>query len=255
MYQIYAMRISDRFIESSNVFLQTDYNKKVLITYYFWLLQGTDKTILIDTGISQDELSCRSLEGPTREEMLARVNIQPGDIDAVIISHLHNDHFAEPDIYTKALYYVQRKELEYWSGDVQGIHVLSKPQFLNGRPAVDLMAFQKLNSEGRVRLLDGDNEIYPGLSVILLGGHTPGHQLVKVNTARGDVLLCVDFADTYRNLEERIPTGTYTNLLEWMSGINRIELMRLPKESLIPGHDPLVMSLFPEIAKDVVKIA
>jgi hypothetical protein len=32
-------------------------------------------------------------------------------------------------------------------------------------------------------------------------------------------------------------------------------LMHLPKESIIPGHDPQLMTMFPKVAEDVVKIA
>ncbi len=255
MYEIYAMKIGERPTDSPKVFLHTDYGKKFLTVFYFWLIKSKNQNILVDTGISQDELACRKISGPTREEMLSRLNLRPEDIDTVIVSHLHGDHFAEPEIYTKANFYVQRKEVEFWSGEVQGFAYVNKPDFLHGKSAVQLAAFNKLNFDERVKFLDGDSEIYPGITTILTAGHTPGHQAIKVETSRGPVLLCVDFADAYRNLTDRLPVGAYTNLVEWLAGCSRIERMRLPQECLIPGHDELVMERFPRVAENIVKIA
>jgi len=255
MYEIYALKISERMAESPTVFMHTDYGKKFLMTYYFWLLRTDGRTILVDTGISQDELECRRISGPTREEMLARLDTKPEDIEIVVVSHLHADHFAEPEMYSNARFYIQRKEVEYWSCEIQGFECLSKPPFLHGKPSVDMSAFQKFNMTNPVIFLDGDCEVCPGLSVMLLGGHTPGHQIVKVETARGPMILCVDFADTYRNIEERIPIGNCSNLVEWMRGLIKIEQMGLPIESLIPGHDGRTMTLYPKVAEDIVKVA
>lgn len=248
MYEIYAISVAEREVDSPVFLRHTDYGKKVLLVYYFWCLRGMNHTILVDTGISGEECEKRGLTGvPTREELLSRIGIRPAEIDTIILSHLHDDHFAHPEIYTQAIFYIQRKEVEFWSGEVQRFNCVAS--------MVNILPFHELNMAGRVRFLDGDSEIYPGLSVLRFGGHTPGQQLVNVNTDRGDVLLCVDFAAMYRNLEEKIPIGHISNLVEWMKGIGRIERMALPKESVIPGHDSSVMTKFRKIAEGIVKIA
>ena len=48
------------------------------------------------------------------------------------------------------------------------------------------------------------------------GGHTPGSQMITVKTGRGNVLCCSDFIDCYRNWDEQIPVGVFTNLVEWL---------------------------------------
>ncbi len=255
MYEIYAMKITERPTDAPKVFYNKGYGTKVMTVFYFWLLKSKDQNILVDTGISPEEMECRKLSGPTREEMLGRVNVNPKDIDTIILSHLHGDHFANPEIYPKATFYIQRKEVEFWAGEVQGFAAINKPEFLFGKSSVQLEAFEKLNLDERVRFLDGDSDIFPGISTIFTGGHSPGHQAIKVQTGKGPFLLCVDFADTFRNIDERIPVGSYTNLVEWMASLSRIERMRFPVGSLIPGHDELVMTRFPKVAENVVKIA
>jgi glyoxylase-like metal-dependent hydrolase (beta-lactamase superfamily II) len=255
MYEIYALKVSEKPTDVPKVFYNMRYGERVPTVFYFWFLKGKDRNVLVDTGISQEEMECRNISGPTREEMLGRINVSPENVDTIILSHLHGDHFGQPEIYSKAVFYVQRKEVEFWAGEVLGFAAINKPEFLHGKSSVQLEAFEKLNLDGRVRFLDGDSEIYPGLSTIFTGGHTPGHQAIKVDTANGPILLLVDFANAYKNVDERIPVGSYFNLVEWMSSLGRIERMRFPGGSLIPGHDELVMTRFPRVAENVVKIA
>ena len=79
--------------------------------------------------------------------------------------------------------------------------------------------------------------------------------MITVQTDNGNILCCSDFIDCYRNWDEQIPVGVLTNLVEWLKGIGKIEQMRLPRESIIPGHDPQLMKMFPKVAEDVVRIA
>lgn len=255
MYEIYALKVSERPTDVPKIYYNMPYGEKEPTVFYFWLLKGEGRSILVDTGISQEEMAARKISGPTREELLGRIQVRPEDIDTIVLSHLHGDHFAQPGIYSGAEFYVQRKEVEFWAGEVLGFAAINKPPFLNGKSSVQLEAFEKLNLDGRVRFLDGDSDIYPGLSTIFTGGHTPGHQAIRVRTAKGPILLLVDFANAYKNIDERIPVGSYFNLVEWMTSLSRIEMMRFSKGALIPGHDELIMARFPEVAENVVKIA
>ena len=256
MYEIYALKGGEREVDSTAMFYGTDSAEKAVMPYYFICLKGNGYTILLDTGISPGELAIREITGyPTREELLSRINVSPNDIDAIILTHLHGDHFGAPEIYPNCIFYVQRKEFQFWSEDAPGFHAILSPPSLKGKPGVYIETLQELNSQGRVRFLDGDREVYPGIRALWCGAHTPGSQLVSVQTGRGTVLCCADFFYTYRNLEEQIPVPVFTNLVEWLKGFREIELMRLPKESIIPGHDSQVMTLFPKVAEDVVKIA
>jgi glyoxylase-like metal-dependent hydrolase (beta-lactamase superfamily II) len=255
MYEVYALKITERPTDTPKIFYNMGFGEKVTMAFYFWLVKGENRNILVDTGISMEEMECRKISGPTREDMLSRINVRPEEIDTIVLSHLHGDHFAQPEIYPNAEFYVQRKEVEFWSGEVLGFAAINKPDFLHGKSSVQLEAFEKLNLDERVRFLDGDSDIYPGLSTIFTGGHTPGHQAIKIETAKGPIVLCVDFLETYKNIDERIPVGSYFNLVEWMYSFSRIERMRFPSGALIPGHDVLLMDRFPKVAEGVVKIA
>ncbi len=256
MYEIYALKVGERDTDSPMVLYQTDMGKKTTLFYYFLCLKNKDRVIMLDTGISQAEMAIRGVKDtPSREELLSRINVNPRDVEAIILTHLHSDHFTSPEIYPNCIFYVQRKEFAFWSEDVQRFPVIFSPPFLNGKPGVEIGALQKLNLQKRVRFLDGDTEVYPGISTIWCGAHSPGSQMVNVQTARGSVLCCADFLDVYRNFEELIPVGVLTSVVEWMTSVTKIENLHLPKESIIPGHDPTILKMFPEVARDVVRIA
>lgn len=256
MYEIYALNIGEIEVESSTIFYQTDIGKKIAKAFYFLCLKSKHYTILVDTGISPDEAAIRGIEShSSREELLSRIYVRPSDVDAIILTHLHSDHFTEPEIYPNSIFYLQRKEFQFWNEEIQRFHNILYPPFSKDRPVADIESIQKLNSQKRVRFLDEDNEIYPGISSVWCGGHTPGSQMITVQTERGNVLCCSDFIDSYRNWDEQIPVGVLTSLVEWLKGIGKIEQMRLPGESIIPGHDPRLMRAFPEVAENVVRIA
>ena len=61
--------------------------------------------------------------------------------------------------------------------------------------------FRKLAREERLNLVDGAEELFPGLSVTRLGGHTPGQLMVQVDSGVGEVVLASDAAHYYEELE------------------------------------------------------
>ena len=54
---------------------------------------------------------------------------------------------------------------------------------------------------------DGDEEVAPGLSLHLLGGHTDGMQVVRIETGNGAVVLASDSTHYYENFETGRPVS------------------------------------------------
>ena len=256
MYEIFAMKLGDREVDASTIFFHSDPGKKVLKSFYFFCLKNGANTILLDTGISAEEMAIREMAPHhSRQELLASIGVRSENIETIILTHLHGDHFSGTEIYPSANFYLQRLEFRFWSEEMGKFRHLLYPAFAKGRPIVDTETLHKLIGQNRVRFLDGDGDIFPGVRGIWCGAHTPGGQMVLVQTHRGPVLCCSDFFDCRRNWTDRVPPGVLTSLPEWLSGIGKIEQMRLPQESIIPGHDPQLMASFPIIAEDVVQIA
>src|SRR5256886_12881852 len=94
--------------------------------------------------------------------------VQPAEITDIVISHAHWDHLGGIDLFPKATVWIQKEEFRYYTGDAWqpgGNHGGIDPE--------DVQQLVKLNTEGRLRLVDGDNvEIFPGIRVYTGGRHT-----------------------------------------------------------------------------------
>src|SRR5215468_11396751 len=140
---------------------------------------GDGKNILIDSGLPEmmPEGEAEFENGQDVLEQLASIGLKPDDIETVISTHYDIDHAGRHGAFTKAHYVVQR---------VHHMAAASNPRFAATRPQWD----QPLE---RIRLVDGDTELLPGLSLIETSGHVPGHQSVLVRLPKtGAILLTVD---------------------------------------------------------------
>jgi N-acyl homoserine lactone hydrolase len=140
---------------------------------------GDGRNILIDTGLPEimpDDTS-EFVNGRDVIEQLASIGLKPDDIETVISTHYDGDHAGRHAAFTKAQYVVQR---------VHHLDAATNPRFASIRPQWD----QPME---RIRLVDGDTELLPGLELIETSGHVPGHQSVLLRLPKtGAILLTVD---------------------------------------------------------------
>src|SRR5919201_1563759 len=137
------------------------------------------KNSLIDSGLPEiiPEDQREFVNGQMVFEQLTTIGLQPDDIDMVISTHYDFDHSGNHGAFTKAKYIVQRVHHEHAPGNAR---------FAATRPQWD----QPME---RIRLVDGDTELLPGLELIETSGHVPGHQSVLVRLPKtGAVLLTID---------------------------------------------------------------
>ena len=98
---------------------------------------------------------------------------------------------------------------------------------------------------GRVTFHDGAEEIAPGLSIHAAGGHTPGMQVVRVNTRRGQVVLTSDAVHYYENLDAENPFPVLVSTIDYVETLHRLRDLADGRDHLVPGHDPLVLASYP----------
>ncbi len=148
-----------------------------------YLVQTSDgKNILIDSGLPADYTPPPGT--PPREneinvlEHLADLGLGPQNIDFLICTHFDVDHAGYHDAFTKAELIVQREHYEL----ARSGHA----RYAAARAHWDHPAL-------RYRLIDGDTELLPGLTLIETSGHAPGHQSVLVRLPQtGPLLLAID---------------------------------------------------------------
>jgi len=118
---------------------------------------------------------------------LAASNVQPEQIDCVIITHAHGDHFnaltelqaghCKP-CFPNARHYLGRADWE------AAQTALQNPESLESR------TFGVLHAQGLLHLVDEPLDLGHGVQIIPAPGESPGHQIVRLQ-ADGQTLYCI----------------------------------------------------------------
>src|SRR5205807_9953407 len=105
----------------------------------------------------------------------------------------------------------------------------------------DVITLVKLNIEGRVGLVHGDNqEIIPGIRCYIGGKHTYQSQYVSANTRAGQVVLASDNLYLYENLDKHVPIAATLDSDSNLRAQDRMKEIAASPKLIIPGHDPAV---------------
>jgi len=219
-------------------------DEKVDIAFVVWLIRGGGRNILFDSGFHREkwfkEFPVTEFVRP--DEAVKLAGVKPEEITDVVISHAHWDHMGGIDLFPKATVWIQKEEYRYYTGDAwqAGGHK-------GGIDADDIKELVKLNIEGRLRLVDGDNvEILPGIRAYTGARHTFASQyfLVQGNTP---FVLASDNCYLYRNLASHSSGATFSEAdhpANIAAQARMIELAGSP-ERVVPGHDMLQFQKFP----------
>jgi glyoxylase-like metal-dependent hydrolase (beta-lactamase superfamily II) len=146
------------------------------------------RVIVCETGIGNKLSEKRAQQVALREpegmlHALKRLGIQPDEVDVVVTTHLHWDHaggltrrgeLGELELtFPRAKHFIQRSE---WDFALQP-DVRSKPSYIvdDFTPLAD--------GHKAVEFLDGDAEVLPGVHLRHVGGHTPGSQVLLLQSS------------------------------------------------------------------------
>jgi glyoxylase-like metal-dependent hydrolase (beta-lactamase superfamily II) len=170
------------------------------------LLRGP-LTVLVDPGLI--------VQGPPLILALARLGIDPSDVDLVVNTHHHVDHAHANAYFPDTTVAIHRLELERYPG---GLSLGFEPP--------------------RLQLLDGDEgDLGPGLRFVRTPGHTEGSICLVVTVAEGRLVIAGDTVGPLPQyfLEMELPLGFpgRADLLRSWSLIRGLE-----PDVLIPGHNP-----------------
>jgi len=220
--------------------LRSDLERDKPVAYIFWLLDGPAGPVVVDTGYHPDYVAPEWAQGKNFIEppaLLSELGVKADAVETVIVTHFHQDHFTGFDYFPKARFVVQRAELEFWTGPLMRHEILDRQIRPRVRPALEA-----LRQEGRIQIIDGDFELYPGLDLLKAGGHTPGSQMVALQTAAGKAVLCGDIAYTYKNIRDHIPVGWYYDLGDTVVALERALATATRRDLAFPNHDTDIMN-------------
>ena len=204
-------------------------------------MKGDGRIIVVDTGFNAEVAARRKrtfLRCPV--ETLGLLNISPAEVDDVVLTHLHYDHAGNFDRFPKARFHLQEREIHYATG-----RYMRFPRLSHSFEVEDVCGIVRLNYARRVLFYAGDAELAPGITLHAAGGHSDGLQFVRVNTARGPVVLASDVSHFYENLASGRPFPTAFHIGEMLEGFEKLLAVAPDERHIVPGHDPLVMRLYP----------
>ncbi|MBN1164130.1 MAG: MBL fold metallo-hydrolase [Candidatus Krumholzibacteriota bacterium] len=182
-----------------------DENNRISMHMRALYAEGGGRRLIIDSGAGTklDEKMKRNyqIESKPFREVLSSQDIDPDSITDAVITHLHFDHAGGFTYYAgggktalslpEAKHYLQRKQWEAAINPNEKDRASFFPE-----------NFLPLRERERLELLDGEREIMPGVTVIPTQGHTPGHQVVVLDTGGHKWLYCGDL----------VPLASHVNL-------------------------------------------
>lgn len=236
--------------------IPADERNRIPLAMRCMLVEHDDGLVLVDTAVGTKEdqkfidiygIEATGKSAPSQlEDALLELGHRPEDIKWVINTHLHFDHAggntwrapveggeeegALKLTFPNATYVVQRGELEF-----------ARTTNERTRASYFPANFEPIATAGKFRLLNGDQQILPGISARLTPGHVPWHQAVLVE----------DAGETAAFVADLIPTSAHMRL-PWIMGydlepLRTLETKRaLLREAvqeewvLVFEHDPVV---------------
>jgi glyoxylase-like metal-dependent hydrolase (beta-lactamase superfamily II) len=164
------------------------------------LVRTEGKNILIDTG-NGTKMSDKlvkiyniDLEKSDISKGLAAHGLTADDITDVIFTHLHFDHSGGATrlengqvvpTFPNARHYVQKEHYE-WALNPND---KDKASFFNEN-------YEPLFSAGMLELVEGRGELFKGIEVLPVYGHTKAMQMIKINGDEQTFLYCADVCPT-----------------------------------------------------------
>jgi glyoxylase-like metal-dependent hydrolase (beta-lactamase superfamily II) len=257
MYDAYALRYGTATTTRDSRFHRygarfDDGAEEIQMDFYFWLLRNEDRIVLVDCGSSADQTYFPHYGHTTHPvDLLARMGVTPADVDHVILSHLHFDHIGNVAMFRHATFSVARAELDFWTGPYG-----QKPDIGTGGIPAEVDVVRALVDAGRVSLIDGESELFPGITVTPLRGHTPGLLLTTVDTFTGRVVLASDAAHYHEEFERDLPFWLFTDLEGMYRGYEHLRALAARADTtVVAGHDPDDARRFAAVHEDCFHLA
>jgi glyoxylase-like metal-dependent hydrolase (beta-lactamase superfamily II) len=192
------------------------------------LLVGNNKKIIIDTGSGKNWNEkfekIYGIDYSTHDlfPALEKIGVAPDEITDVIITHLHFDHIGGAVVFKNgkpipafpnATYHVQKKQYEWGLNPSDR----DKASYFKER-------YVTLAEEGVLKQYDGNFQFDDNIKLLVVNGHTPSQQLVKISDSLNTLLFCADL----------IPLASHIALPYIMGyDLNPLETLR-EKQNILP---------------------
>jgi N-acyl homoserine lactone hydrolase len=205
-----------------------------------YVVKGEGVTFLVDTGVPDPEYSEKYFHTVVQpEEMrllnaLKKIDVKLGDIEFVVLTHLHWDHIFNNGLFKGKKMYVQKSEIDFaldpwpiFRHAYEHFKCNLTPHWFESIPDFEYVY--------------GDTDIAPGVKLLHMPGHSPGSQGVLVDTSDGKYLIAGDAIPSYVNWETpgHQMIGVFSSMEDQLNTFKKLENIEGLK--VLPSHDGRVL--------------
>jgi glyoxylase-like metal-dependent hydrolase (beta-lactamase superfamily II) len=214
-----------------------DERNRMLLAMNILLIRAAGKWVLVETGAGDKwdekrrDIFAIQTENRLLDQLAAR-GLGPEDIGIVVNTHLHFDHCgwntrlvggkAVP-AFPNATYYLQRGEFEHARRPTDRDRASYFPD-----------NFEPMAASGQWQLVEGESEVWPGIDVVPMPGHTRDMQCVRLRSGGKTAMFWADLVPTTAHLPfpwvmgyDLYPLTTLENKKKWLPQAAREEWLCL----------------------------
>jgi glyoxylase-like metal-dependent hydrolase (beta-lactamase superfamily II) len=216
--------------------------------YICLVVRTGKKLVLVDTGAA----SLASTTGKLIANLNA-INIKPGDIDIVVNTHGHPDHLGGnltsdgKPAFPNARYVISRTEWNFWTSKESEEKIEPPVREI----IVSTARKNLLPIKDKLRLVEGEEEIVPGIQAVPAPGHTPGLMALAISSQQERLLCISDLVLHPVHLEMPEWFSSLVDVLPDVLGVTRRKILAMAatsKDLVIAFHFP-----FPGLGRVVRK--
>ena len=248
-HRITALSMGSGEIPGPELFWMNDFDRWHTLNFQVFLIQGDGVRALVNTGPPEDlspmnagwesflgaRARFKRSEGEFLLDQLARVGVLPDEITHIILTPLqlyttgNLQHFENAEICISERGWIHLLTTKDHPHDDKDTSI---PPELLARLVTDMWP--------RLRLLQDEDMIFPGVTTWWAGSHHRATIAVEVETAAGKAVI-TDAFFTMQNLERNRPIGICENIYEAMAAHERAQLADI----ILPLYDPSNFERFP----------
>ena len=249
-YEIQVLKMGQSDVPGPEVYWMSHWDQWLTLYFYMVVIRGEGKIAIVNTGPPQDltEMNeqwasyagarCQMLRRPEErpDTALAALGIKPEDVTHVLITPLQSYATGNIPLFSNAQVCISRR------GWIEDFHAPRFPIHAPRRTRIpnDVLTYLEMEHPEKIRLLEDDDEILPGIRARWVGVHHRSSMAFEVSTAAGRVVI-TDAAFHYGNVENMHPLG----ILESMEECHLAYRWFQRADILVPLYDPAVLDRYP----------
>jgi glyoxylase-like metal-dependent hydrolase (beta-lactamase superfamily II) len=248
-YHVRIFKMGEAEVPAPEVYWMSGWGQWETLFFYMVLIQGQGLNAVINTGPPEDltdlnarwnDFAGRRCQFKRRPSELPEIALRSaglgfGDVTHVLVTPLQLYATGNLSRFPNAQICFSRRG---WIQDVLArpawLHV-SREQCISN----ETLSFLLFSAPQRLRLLDNDEEICPGIHASWVGTHHRSSMLFSIQTSRGTVGVS-DCAFTYRNLDGH-PLGIAESIIEGHAAYQKI---RNTVDHFVPLYDPAALDRY-----------